>query len=101
MFGDDDDGVATVMSEMPMGLLKSFVQNGFISGLNIQQNRIKEQSKLVVVGNFLLYLLEKSDRMRIIQNPGCVEKKRKNWSEFILTNQSQKLTWNVSIEFLS
>ena len=42
-----------------MGLLKSFVQNGLISGLNIQQNRIKEQSKLVVVGNSLLYLLEK------------------------------------------
>ena len=60
------------MQEVPMGLLKSFVQNGFISGLNIQQNRIKEQSKLVVVGNFLLYLLEKSDQMRIIQNPGCV-----------------------------
>ena len=66
-----------------MGLPKSFVQNGLISGLNIQQNRIKEQSKLVVVGNFLLYLLEKSDEMLIIQSPGCVEKKRKNW-DFIV-----------------
>ena len=66
-----------------MGLLKSFVQNGLISGLNIQQNRIKEQSKFVVVGNFLLHPLEKSDEMRIIQNQGCVEKKRKNW-DFIV-----------------
>ena len=51
-----------------MGLLKSFVQNGLISGLNIQQNRIKEQSKLVVVGNFLLYLLELMDEMRWARN---------------------------------
>ncbi|MDP2439016.1 MAG: hypothetical protein Q8P67_24995, partial [archaeon] len=49
------------MEEVPMGLLKSFVQNGLISGLNIQQNRIKEQSKFVVVGNSLLYLLEQEE----------------------------------------
>ncbi|MDP2437733.1 MAG: hypothetical protein Q8P67_18485, partial [archaeon] len=55
------------------GLLKSFVQNGLISGLNIQQHRIKEQSKLVVVGNFLLYLLEQSDEMLTDSEPGCVE----------------------------
>ena len=61
-----------------MGLLKSFVQNGFISGLNIQQNRIKEQPKFVVVGKFLLYLLEKSDEMLIIQKPGGVERRGKN-----------------------
>jgi len=58
------------MEEVPMGLLKSFVQNGFISGLNIQQNRIKETSKFVVVGKFLLYLLEKSDEMLTDSEPG-------------------------------
>ncbi|MDP2439858.1 MAG: hypothetical protein Q8P67_29265, partial [archaeon] len=72
------------MEEVPMGLLKSIVQNGFISGLNIQQNRIKEQSKFAVVGKFLLYLLEKTDQMRIIQNPGCVELKRKNWRATVI-----------------
>ena len=56
-----------------MGLLKSIVQNGFISGLNIQHNRIKEQSKFAVVGNSLLCLLEKRDEMRIIQNQEGVE----------------------------
>ena len=50
----------------------------------VQSVEIKEQSKLVVVGNSLLYLLEKSDQMRIIQNPGCVEKKRKNWRATVI-----------------
>jgi hypothetical protein len=58
------------MEEVPMGLLKSFVQNGLISGLNIQQHRIQEQSKFVVVGNFLLHLLEKSDQILTDSEPG-------------------------------